>query len=90
MPDPLTLDPELSLGGAADLAAALAARRGNDLTLDASAVEHLSAPAAQVLLAARRAWDGDGKSLAIADPSDPFRTCLDLLGLGDTLLEEQS
>lgn len=50
-------------------------------TLDASAVERMSTPCAQILLAAGRAADRDGHTIRIAGASDVFRTALADLGL---------
>jgi len=49
--------------------------------LDASAVERMSTPCAQVLLAAGRAADLAGSSFQIIDASEVFRTALADLGL---------
>jgi anti-anti-sigma regulatory factor len=54
---------------------------GGPIALDASAVERMSTPCAQVLLAAGRAADLGGSSLQIIDASDVFRTALADLGL---------
>jgi chemotaxis protein CheX len=51
------------------------------LLLDASAVERMSTPCAQVLLAAGRAADLAGSPFRIVDASDVFRTALADLGL---------
>jgi chemotaxis protein CheX len=49
--------------------------------LDASAVERMSTPCAQVLLAAGRAADLAGSAFQIINASDVFRTALADLGL---------
>jgi chemotaxis protein CheX len=55
--------------------------RDGALVLDASAVERMSTPCAQVLLAAGRAAGSAGTSFEIRDASDVFRTALADLGL---------
>jgi len=70
--DPLALAPILDLNAAEPLKAELLARRGADLTLDASAVERLGGLCLQVLLAAKAAWNADGVNLKLASPSDNF------------------
>ena len=62
----------LDLGQAPALRSELLARRGSALTLDASAVDRLGGLCLQVLLAARRTWEGDGHALAIASASEAF------------------
>jgi chemotaxis protein CheX len=51
------------------------------LVLDASAVERMSTPCAQVLLATGRAAGSAGTSFEIRNASDVFRTALADLGL---------
>lgn len=90
MTDTLTLESELGVASARTIATSLTDKRGHDVTLDASAVEHVCAPVVQIMLAAKMAWEGDGHEFVITNPSDSFRTCLDLLGLSDKLLGEQA
>lgn len=77
----------LKLGGRLDSAAAaqlkqnLVARRGTDLTVDASGVSSLGAMSAQVLLAAMQAWRQDGRTLNIGNASAPFSESLRLMGM---------
>ena len=60
----------------------MAALLGADtLLLDASAVERMSTPCAQVLLATGRAAASAGASFRILNASDAFRTALADLGL---------
>jgi chemotaxis protein CheX len=54
---------------------------GDPLVLDASAVERMSTPCAQVLLATGRAAAAAGISFKILDASAAFRTALADLGL---------
>jgi anti-anti-sigma regulatory factor len=51
------------------------------LTLDAGAVDRMSTPSAQVLLAAGRAADAAGREFQIINASDVFRAALADLGL---------
>jgi anti-anti-sigma regulatory factor len=51
------------------------------VVLDASAVERMSTPCAQVLLATGYAADSAGISLQFINPSDVFRGALTDLGL---------
>jgi anti-anti-sigma regulatory factor len=51
------------------------------LLLDAGAVERMSTPCAQVLLAAGLAAESAGARFQIVNPSDAFRTALADLGL---------
>jgi anti-anti-sigma regulatory factor len=60
-----------------DTVAALIAR-GTDVALDAAAVERMSTPCAQILLAAGRAV---GPSFKIVNSSDVFRAAIADLGL---------
>lgn len=55
--------------------------RDGALALDASAVERMSTPCAQVLLATGRAAGTAGTSFEIRNASDVFRTALADLGL---------
>jgi anti-anti-sigma regulatory factor len=72
----------LDLTRAQDLRETMAARLGGGpLVLDASAVERMSTPCAQVLLAAGRAADLVGSPFQIIDASDEFRAALTDLGL---------
>ena len=54
------LDEMLDLNAAGPLRTALLVRRGADLAVDASAVQHLGAQCAQVLASAALTWAADG------------------------------
>jgi anti-anti-sigma regulatory factor len=54
---------------------------GSAVILDAAAVERMSTPCAQVLLAAGRAFASSGQSCRILNASGVFRTALVDLGL---------
>ncbi|MFN3844950.1 MAG: STAS domain-containing protein [Paracoccaceae bacterium] len=58
------------------------------LTIDASAVRHLSAAAVQVLLVARSRARRDGGNLLISTPSPEFRECLRVMGAGVLVAED--
>lgn len=68
----LVLPGALDVRAAASLHQAIAARRGSAITIDASAVERIGAQCLQVLLAASKAWRGDGRAFAVADASPAF------------------
>ncbi|MGI3901834.1 MAG: STAS domain-containing protein [Janthinobacterium lividum] len=86
----LALDEMLDLNAAAPLRQALLARRGADLAVDASAVQHLGAQCAQVLASAALTWAADGTVLTFAAASESFAQCARLLGLHSTLTPESS
>ena len=83
MSQSLALDPVLDLKAAAPLRAALLDRRGEALTIDASAVQRLGGLCLQVLLGARRAWAEDGRSLEVTPRSAAFDEALGLFGAAD-------
>lgn len=70
MSDVLKLVPVLDLNAAEPLKAELLARRGADLTIDASAVDRLGGLCLQVLLSAKRTWQADGVNLKLEPLSD--------------------
>ena len=84
----LKLDEMLDLRAATDLKAALLERRGADLLVDTSAVLHLGAQCAQVLVAAKSAWAVDGSALTFSAASEPFGQGARLLGLHSILTSE--
>lgn len=86
----IQLAPILDVRAAAPLAAELSARRGQDVTLDASEVRRLGAQCLQVLLAARASWDADGARLRVSEPSDDFTDTLTLLGAASFLSSHQA
>jgi chemotaxis protein CheX len=72
----------LDLTRAQNLRDTMAARlSGGPLVLDASAVERMSTPCVQVLLAAGRAADLAGSTFQFINASDVFRTALTDLGI---------
>ena len=72
MSDVLKLVPVLDLNAAEPLKADLLARRGVDLTIDASAVDRIGGLCLQVLLSAKRTWQADGVNLKLEPLSDAF------------------
>ena len=77
-----TLPAVLDLTEAQNLRDTMAAMLGNrPLLLDASAVERMSTPCSQVLLAAGRAADRAGLPFRINGASEVFKTALADLGL---------
>ena len=79
---PNTLDEVLDLAQAVNLRDTMATLlHGDGVVLDASAVERMSTPCTQVLLAAGRAAEQAGLSFVILNASTAFRTALADLGL---------
>jgi chemotaxis protein CheX len=89
-PPPIVLAEALDLPAAAPLAADLLARRGQDLSLDASNVRRLGGQCLQVLLAARATWQADGQMFRIITASSDFAEGSALLGAGDLALHPES
>lgn len=87
---PYKLDETLDLRAATPLKAALLERRGADLRIDASAVQHLGGLCAQLLAAAVATWAADGVALTFPAASDAFAQGARLLGLHSTLLTESA
>jgi chemotaxis protein CheX len=59
---------------------------GNGLTVDASAVQRVSSPCLQVLVAGVTAFaNAGGASLSISNPSEAFRETASVLGLMNAL-----
>ncbi len=81
MPDLLTLPSRLDTSGAPPLAQVLLGQRGKDLTLDAAGVEVIGALAFEVMIAAGRQWDADGKALMMGPMSDRYVAACATLGL---------
>ncbi len=87
---PVVLAEVLDLPAASPLAADLLARRGQDVTFDASNVRRLGGQCLQVLLAARATWQADGQNFRIVTVSSEFAEGSALLGAGDLALHEAS
>ncbi|WP_410218963.1 STAS domain-containing protein [Paracoccus sp. (in: a-proteobacteria)] len=73
LPLPETFDRK----AAATFSRSLLDHRGTDAVLDASGVQRLGAIGVELLIAARKQWQVDGKALSIKDASQSF---LDTLG----------
>ena len=73
----------LDLAAARPLHDALTAQRGQQLDVDASAVERMGGLCLQVLIAAQRAWESDGRAFAITDASPAFESAVALMGGGE-------
>ncbi len=88
----VSLSPRIDLSAVKDLHAAVLARRGGDLVLDAGHVTHLGALGVQLLLAATQSWRRDGHALTITPRSPAFDDALRLFGiaLGDLVVERRA
>ncbi len=80
-PRRLQLTQDLDSSQVQSLLDQLAKKRGNPLQINASKVERLGAPCAQVLVAAARTWREEMQVLQIVQPSASFNEGLDLMGL---------
>ena len=86
----LMLAETLDLNAAAPLAKALLALRNSNVTIDASAVQHLGAQCGQVLASALNTWASDGVALTFVSPSEGFEQGSRLLGLQAIFQNERS
>lgn len=84
--DVLRLPMSLDLPAARPLAAALLARRGQPIVIDASAVGQVGAQCVQVLLSAKRTWEADGLSLSIVNCAPRMIEDLKLIGIDRALV----
>lgn len=82
----LPLPGRLDGATAPDLHATLVSLRGQDLVLDAEAVERVGGLGLQLLIATQRTWSADGKRLAIANPSDALREAFGVMGVDPDFL----
>lgn len=80
-PGTFSLPARLDTDAAPDLRAALLARRGAALSVDAGAVTRLGGLCLTVLASAARSWDSDGHPWQITAPSEGFLTGCARLGL---------
>lgn len=85
----LTLASRLDLPAADRLHAAILARQGAALELDAGAVSHLGALCLQVLIAAATVWRAHGRVLTVAPVSDAFTAALGTYGLTLEVLQSR-
>lgn len=77
----ITLDAKLDTSASEALVEKLHAFRGQDLTLDASQIDHLGAHAAQTILIAAKTWAADGHSFAVTALSETAGMHLQILGI---------
>lgn len=86
----LSLAPVLDLNEATALHSKLMGLRGNNVAIDASAVERVGALCLQVLLAAAKCWDEDKQSFKFQKVSDAFTKTTQLVGVNiDHLLAKE-
>lgn len=83
----LVLGEKLDFKASEGLISDLQARRGQDIEIDASAVEMLGGHALQTLLVAMESWKADGHSLKLINLSDAARQDAEALGQDTTALE---
>ncbi|WP_244492042.1 STAS domain-containing protein [Aureimonas sp. AU12] len=77
----MVLTAVLDLTAASALHAALLARRGSALSLDAGSVRRLGGQCLQLLVSAAKTWDADGVPIGLGATSDAFERDLALLGM---------
>jgi len=77
----LKLSENLAFNAASALYDDVQERLGQDLIIDASAVQHIDAHCAQILLAAEKTWASTGSNLEFFACSEAFHAGLDDLGL---------
>ncbi|ADG12175.1 STAS domain-containing protein [Caulobacter segnis] len=85
----IALPENLDLKAAVPLKAALLARRGAPIEIEADQVRRFGGLCLQVLLAARKAWDHDGQSFSIKGPSEAFVETTRLFGAEKALLSAE-
>lgn len=74
----------------AQFAPTLMGHRGDDAALDASAVNRMGALAVELLIAARKQWQADGKALTILNASPAFLACLADIGASSEMLQAEA
>ena len=81
------LDADLDLTAAAALKKQLlgAVEQGALVHVDASSVERITTPCAQVLVAAARSLSNQGGGLVVKSPSEPFVSAFSELGLNEVM-----
>lgn len=77
----LKLSAVLDLNEASILHGKLGGMRGANIVIDASGVERVGVQCAQVLVAAARAWNTEGKTFAVEKASDAFDKTMQLIGV---------
>lgn len=90
-PSILKLPDNMDLNAVSAMHAELVGLKGHDVEIDAADVRKSGAQCVQVLLAAKKTWDADGKSLMIGTMSNAFENTLKLLGIsGDVLPSKET
>jgi chemotaxis protein CheX len=90
-PSILKLPENMDLNAVSAMHNQLGELKGNPVEIDASDVRKVGAQCAQVLLAAKKSWDADGKEFLIGPVSEAFETTLKLLGIsGDVLPSKET
>lgn len=77
----LKLAAVLDLNEATALHGKLLSLRGNDIVIDASAVERCGTQCVQVLLSGAKTWGEDGKSFSVGTMSAAFEKTMQLIGI---------
>lgn len=86
----LKLSAVLDLNEATALHGKLTSLRGNNIVIDASAVERCGAQCVQLIMAGAKAWEEDKKSFTFAKVSDAFQKTVQLIGVNiDHLLAKE-
>lgn len=85
-PSILKLPDNLDLNAVSAMHTELISLKGQDVEIDAADVRKSGAQCVQVLLAAKKTWDADGKSLMIGTMSEAFGNTLKLLGISGEVL----
>jgi chemotaxis protein CheX len=87
----LSLEKVLDLNEAGSLHGKLMSLRGNDISIDASAVERAGALCIQVLASAARTWEEEKLKFTYSKISDPLGRTMQLIGVNyDHLLAKES
>lgn len=76
----LKLPENLDIAAATSLAETFRKRRGRGLSVDASRVGRVGGLYVQVMLAAKAAWESDGKALKILQPSEAYCEAMRMCG----------
>jgi chemotaxis protein CheX len=86
----ISLAAVLDLNEASTLRGKLVGLRGNNVVIDASAVERAGTLCIQVIMAAAKTWDEDKMSFTFSKVSDAFQKTMQLIGVNiDHLLAKE-
>ena len=77
----LVLEADLGPKAVSELHAALLARRGHAIVVDASNVDHIGGRCLQLLLSAKLTWASDEQGFSLVSPSQSMKQALELTGL---------